>query len=397
VTKTKTTYLLAFLFGALLLTVAAAPVPTSKTQALDTLEERKEQEKEKTATLEKKMKSLNRDLEKTKAQLVKKAEAVQSHESMLKELEDRIADLEAQQKEIKTKIDHDKASIGKMIIALQRIRRMPPEAIIASPDAPIQTARSSYLIGKIVPSLNKRAQELADNMETLRQNREELQDKRERAYKRSEDLNAEYKTLSSLMQEREALYQSIQGDLRSREEKLQRIARQASNLKDLVDKIEVDKRRERTRQAAYNAVKQMENTARPPPSSSTSRGGAQLPVSGIVRIRYGDPDKFGAKSQGIKIESRTGALVVSPMGGTVRYTGQFKNYGNIIIIEHDNGYHSLLAGLKKIDTVVGRSVTTGEPVGILSKGSDGGKAMLYYELRFKGSAVNPAKKLTGLG
>ena len=109
-----------------------------------------------------------------------------------------------------------------------------------------------------------------------------------------------------------------------------------------------------------------------------------MPVSGIIRINYGQQDEIGAPSEGLHIEGRQGGLVVSPMGGIVRYTGPFRRYGQLIIVEHKKGYHSLVAGLARIDTVVGQSLAAGEPIGIL------GDANLYYELRYKGRPVNPS-------
>ncbi len=85
------------------------------------------------------------------------------------------------------------------------------------------------------------------------------------------------------------------------------------------------------------------------------------------------------------------------MGGVVDYAGIFKGYGNIIILRHEKDYHSLIAGLDKIDTIVGRAVNAGEPMGkMVSSSSDGGQPVLYYELRHKGKPVNPSKKISGL-
>ena len=86
------------------------------------------------------------------------------------------------------------------------------------------------------------------------------------------------------------------------------------------------------------------------------------------------------------------------MGGVIRFSGHFKNYGNMVIIEHEDGYHSLVAGLEKIDTVVGQNIIAGEPLGLLHyEGSRSDKPVLYYELRYNGKAVNPAKKFSDLG
>jgi septal ring factor EnvC (AmiA/AmiB activator) len=79
------------------------------------------------------------------------------------------------------------------------------------------------------------------------------------------------------------------------------------------------------------------------------------------------------------------------MSGSVKYAGEFKKYGKMIILEHPSGYHSLVAGLETINTAVGQEIDVGEPIGVMpSTGSK--RPILYYELRYNGSPVNPARK-----
>jgi septal ring factor EnvC (AmiA/AmiB activator) len=70
------------------------------------------------------------------------------------------------------------------------------------------------------------------------------------------------------------------------------------------------------------------------------------------------------------------------------YAGQFRRYGQILIIEHGGRYHSLLAGLERIDAVVGQWVLAGEPVGVMGS-PDGDRPELYFELRRTGQPINP--------
>ncbi|MCB9995716.1 MAG: peptidoglycan DD-metalloendopeptidase family protein [Rhodospirillales bacterium] len=128
-----------------------------------------------------------------------------------------------------------------------------------------------------------------------------------------------------------------------------------------------------------------------------NKGTARLPVSGFITVGYGTTDEIGAYSQGIKLEARPGSLAVAPMGGIVRFAGQFKNYGNMVIIEHKNGYHSLIAGLHRIDAPVEGRINAGEPIGQLPlTSSRGGRPALYYELRRNGQPVNPADMIADL-
>jgi murein hydrolase activator len=68
--------------------------------------------------------------------------------------------------------------------------------------------------------------------------------------------------------------------------------------------------------------------------------------------------------------------------------GPFRGYGLILIIEHGEGYHSLLSGLGRIDGDVGQWVLAGEPVGAMGPATEG-NPRLYLELRRQGHPINP--------
>ena len=102
--------------------------------------------------------------------------------------------------------------------------------------------------------------------------------------------------------------------------------------------------------------------------------------------QFGDSTGLGHRSQGITLRTRQGAQVVAPYDGRVVFAGPFRNYGLILIISHGDGYHTLLAGLSKLQAVVGQDLLTGEPMGMMGRGN---KRSLYIELRRKGMAINP--------
>jgi murein hydrolase activator len=75
------------------------------------------------------------------------------------------------------------------------------------------------------------------------------------------------------------------------------------------------------------------------------------------------------------------------------FAGPFRGYGLILIVEHPNGYHSLIAGLGRIDTAVGQHVLAGEPVGVMGSPTDGNPE-LYFELRRNGQPINPQRGMS---
>jgi septal ring factor EnvC (AmiA/AmiB activator) len=96
------------------------------------------------------------------------------------------------------------------------------------------------------------------------------------------------------------------------------------------------------------------------------------------------------------LETRFSAQVTSPCDGWVVYAGEFRSYGQLLIINAGDGYHVLLAGLSQIDVQPGQFVLTAEPVGTMSGGpknmpsaAQGSGPVLYVELRKDGRPIDP--------
>ena len=125
-----------------------------------------------------------------------------------------------------------------------------------------------------------------------------------------------------------------------------------------------------------------------------AKGQLPLPAQGRKLIGFGDKTQFGSMSKGIVLETRAGATITSPCDGWVVYAGEFRSYGQVLIINAGAGYHVLLANLSRIDVEVGRFVLASEPVGTMSsnlkgKGQDSAP-VLYVEFRNKeGQSIDP--------
>ena len=104
--------------------------------------------------------------------------------------------------------------------------------------------------------------------------------------------------------------------------------------------------------------------------------------------RFGQTDEFGLAVRGLQIQASTGAQVVAPYDGQIVFAGPFRSYGQILIIRHSGGYHSLVAGLTRIYVVNKQGVLAGEPVGVMG-GRTAARPRLYLEIRRQGRPINP--------
>lgn len=122
-----------------------------------------------------------------------------------------------------------------------------------------------------------------------------------------------------------------------------------------------------------------------------------LPAQGRRVLSFGEKTQYGGQSKGLVLETRGGAQITSPCDGWIVYAGEFRSYGQLLIINAGGGYHVLLAGLSQIDVQPGQFVLAAEPIGTMS-GSPGQNAaaktqtsapVLYVEFRKEGRPLDP--------
>ena len=112
------------------------------------------------------------------------------------------------------------------------------------------------------------------------------------------------------------------------------------------------------------------------------RGKLPLPVTGTIFSPEG-------REKGIGIKAPEGSKIQAVCNGKVAYASWFKGYGNLMIIDHGGGYHTVAAHAARLLKKVGDGVKTGDVVALVgSTGSIEGP-MLYFEIRHHGTAVNP--------
>jgi len=230
-------------------------------------------------------------------------------------------------------------------------------------------------------------------------------------------LAARSETLGGLLARNKLLKTETDAEHKLAVRRVEKLAREAGDLRDLIARLREEQRvREARKELQRAAQREAESSliettqaaipAPPPPPRpsaalsgvpiSTLLGQLPFPAVGAVVGRYGENNENGMTRRGIEIATRPAAQVVSPYEGRVVFVGEFRGYGQLLIIEHSEGYHSLLAGMARIDSVMGQWVLVGEPVGIMEP-TPGSEPLLYVELRRDGRPINPLPWLASRG
>ncbi len=312
-----------------------------------------------------------------KRHLVSAARRAQKHEARMTGLERRIATLHTEKTRKTEKLGRRRQDLARALAALQRLSRHPPMALIALPASPADTVRSAILLRGAVPRMEARAATLRRDLSRLAVLRSRISSERDELARAGIGLDRERARLSQLIRRKVSLERRALAESWAANARITELAAEARNLKELIDRLAATRRRQRAARAPTPEKK------RPPPAIS-----GRLPAEGRIVERFRKIGIDGARSKGITIETRPAARVVAPGNGEIVFAGPFRGYGQLLIIEHGEGYHVLLSGMKRMDAVVGDEVLEGEPVGVMDT-LPGRKPKLYFELRRNGSPVNP--------
>jgi len=141
-------------------------------------------------------------------------------------------------------------------------------------------------------------------------------------------------------------------------------------------------------------VKQLESnsssTGRSDSLFARNRGKLPWPVKGKVRISFGPQrhPELGTlfDSNGIEVEVVDETPIKALWSGRVAFANTFKGYGNLVIIDHGDGFHSLYANASRLVAKIDTKVKQGD---ILAYSGYPGTSGVYLEIRRQGKPVDP--------
>ncbi len=114
------------------------------------------------------------------------------------------------------------------------------------------------------------------------------------------------------------------------------------------------------------------------------------PVKGKVRHSYGSKKQGYLKWKGVLLSSSIGTQVKSVHDGTILFADWLKGYGLVTVVDHGKGYMSLYGHNQTLLKNVGDKVESGEPIALVGQSGGQSQSGLYFEIRYRGQAVNPA-------
>jgi septal ring factor EnvC (AmiA/AmiB activator) len=397
-------------------------------QKLDRTEEGLQSNRAKEQGLAQELAALAAERAKLNSELIAAGERVQASEAKLSETEGKLAELTEQVNVIQSSITERKEAIVKMLSAMQRIGRTPPPALVTRRDDALAVVRSAMLLAEVFPELKYQADNLSRELEGLVTLESGIRGQRDTEKRETDRLGAERAALDRLLEEKSRATAQGEAELADIRRVAVEQARAVTDLNELLVRLDAQIAKaeiaqydaELAAERALRAREQQQALATPDndnvveikPQSTrvafaspdrlkpalpfeAAKGSLRLPAQGRKVKRFGDTDAAGAALKGISLQTRTEARITAPADGWVVYAGEFRSYGQLLIINAGGGYHVLLAGMSRIDVSLGQFVLAGEPIAVMgnsappSQGDDSSRPVLYVEFRKDGRPIDP--------
>ena len=366
---------------------------------------------------------------KLNTELIEAGKRVQASEAKLSETEAKLAELSDQVTVIRNSITERKETIVKMLSAMQRIGRTPPPALVTRRDDALAVVRSAMLLAQVFPELKYQADNLSQELDGLVKLETGIREQRDAEKSETDRLASERSRIDRLLEEKKAKLAKSEVELAATRLAAQQQAAEETELNALISRL--DERIAKAEVAQYDAEVAAETALRareqsqalatpgnenvveikpgaakvafaspsrmkPAMPFETTKGSLPLPAQGKRLKRFGEADGVGGSVKGISLQTRGEARIIAPTDGWVVYAGNFRSYGNLLIINAGGGYQVLLAGMGRIDVSLGQFVLAGEPVAVMGAAlqagqgnNDSSRPVLYVEFRKDGRPIDP--------
>jgi septal ring factor EnvC (AmiA/AmiB activator) len=301
--------------------------------------------------------------------------------------------------------------------------RDPLRAFLAG-ENPAELARDAEYYGYLSRAASGRIGELQQQRSALDELEEESRRKRDELARIADDEAANRAALVAEQARRRQAMERLSRQIAAQRQSIDKLERDERRLATLIDQLSrvlaEQARREAEREAVRKARERAQKDRAAPPTVAPSapaprpspgrpdaeppagsqfaqlRGRLPMPVAGEITGRFGAPRKVeGAGTaptwKGLFIRAAEGAGVRAVAAGQVVFSDWLRGFGNLMVVDHGEGYLSVYGNNQSLLRNVGDRVAVGDVVAAVGNTGGNEQTGLYFELRFQGRPFDPLK------
>ena len=345
-------------------------------------------------------------LRKSERAISQSARQLREMGNSLQAAEGELQDVREQAKETEARIQAQQTRLGVALKATYQRGQADPLKLLLNGANPNQSARDLHYLATL-----SRAQRAM--VERLRADLAQLEHLQQVAVQKTQTLaqiqtarQTEQQKLIADKRERQQVLQQISSQIQQQGKEIATLKRDQARLTQLVERLArlMAHPKPKPRRAQSLSKPHAAQTPRGPVAIITEtpepyqtgtsfaalKGSLRLPVQGELMNRFGAPREEGGVSwKGLFIRAASGAAVKAVAAGQVVFSDWLRGFGNLIIVDHGEGYMSLYSNNESLYKQVGDSVRPGDALATVGNSGGQTESGLYFEMRHKSRPFNP--------
>ncbi len=333
-----------------------------------------------------------RDASLIDADLVAAAADATSREEAAYAAEEQLMLLSDETRTAMSELERDQSAMQDLFAALMTFGSRRPPALAASPEDVSKAVRAAILMSDAAPALNRRAEDLRQRLVDLQGLADATRAQQSNLTLATSALDARRAEITALAEEKRRASTSLDAEAAAARASAKKLADEAATLRDLLASLA----RSAPPRPSVKPPASKSSAATKPPAAKPSTSAAApkpatvaplYPVVGVPLRRFGRTID-GQKQEGLTLNARPGATVIAPLDARVQFSGPFRTYGQMTILDVGGDVLVVLSGMDGLYPEAGQWVLAGEPIGRMSDRKSPSPE-LYLEVRRKGQPVDP--------
>ncbi|MGD9811508.1 MAG: murein hydrolase activator EnvC [Sphingobium sp.] len=332
------------------------------------------------------------EADKLAAQSAALAARIQQSEAEIRAGETRIAIVNQQIADQSARLAARQGPLIRLAAALQSLSRRPPVFALLQPGSLRETVHVRAVFDQVLPAIRRKTAALRAEIARSRQLRAMAVNARKSLEEGKIRLATQRVDLQKLETRKRVSARGLASNATLEAERATAMGERARDIGDLMQELEAagDVRQRLADLPGPEPRPAAPGEARAPrqESAAAAAGHApayRLPVVGALVTGMGELSESGVRARGVGIATAPGAQVVAPAQGRIAFAGPYRGFGQIVIIDHGEGWSTLITDLGRLTVEVGETVRQGEPVGTTAQRAN---PVVTVELRRQGRPVD---------
>ncbi len=327
---------------------------------------------------------LRKQLEQSEAEIEQALRESRKLDEKIRKQKETLERLKQKEKQKSQAFLRHKDFLKAQILSVWTNQSLQPFKKVVTQEDPLQFSRNLVYHRYFAAARAKKMAQIGHEIDEIQTIKKAIRQQTEQLRIAQESQKDKLQKLEKKKQQRQLIIARLDQGLSSRMKKLHQMERDAEKLNHLIHSL----KKEAARLALLDKLEKARKTGS---VFARLKGKLRWPATGTLAHRYGTTRNGSSLTwKGVLIDAPVGSSVRAVSDGRVIFSDWFRNLGRLIIIDHGDGYMTLYGHNQELFRSVGDKVKAGEI--IASVGDTGGRknSGLYFEVRHKGTPVNPA-------